>query len=163
MDFKIGAHILFFCRKGEMLYAPSRGLRLEVMLSSSPRFFFFCFLESIFQLSSCGFLRPPFGGCRPKSRAKHCPRDVIDPGLFLSCGAEIASRFPGAGSRGMSLLTASPAAPAAVWSAAVRCHITKAKAAVAPVELLSPAHPARYTLNLDVGRLEKFQGSFFLQ
>ena len=128
------------------------------------RFFFFsCFLESIFQLSSCGFLRPPFGHCRPKSRATHCPRDVIDPGLFLSCGAEVASRLLGAGSRGMSLLTASPAAPAAVWPAAVRCHMAKAKAAEAPVELLSPAHPARYPPNPDVGRPEKFQGSCLLQ
>ena len=126
------------------------GGHLEAMLVSSPRFFFFsCFLESIFQLSSCGFSRPPFGGCRPKSRATLCPRDVIDPGLFLSCSAEIASRLPCGGSRGMSLLTASPAAHAVVWPATVRYHVAKAKEAVAPVAHLSPAllsPPIAYTL-----------------
>ena len=134
------------------------------MLSSSPRFFFFsCFLESIFQLSSRGFLRPPFGGCRPKSRGTHCPRDVVDPGLVLSCGAEVASQSPSAGSRGMSFLIASPAAPAVIWPTTARCHIAKAKAAVGPSELLSPAYPGRYPPNLDVGRLEKFQGFCLLQ
>ena len=58
---------------------------------------------------------------------------MIDPGFFLSCGAEVASRLPCAGPHGMSLLTASPAAPAAVWPLAVRRYVAKAKALEAPV------------------------------
>ena len=66
------------------------------------------FLDSLVQLwiFSSDFSRPPLRGCLPKSCATHCFRDVIDPGLFLSCGAEVASRLPCAESRGMSLLTA---------------------------------------------------------
>ena len=57
---------------------------------------------------------PPLGGCLPKICAAHCPRDMIDPGLLLSCGAEVAPGISCAGSRGVSLLIASPTAPATV-------------------------------------------------
>ena len=61
-----------------------------------------------------GDISRPLGGCLLKSRAAHCLRDVIDPGFLLSCAAEVALGTPCAGFRGVSLLTASPTAPAVV-------------------------------------------------
>ena len=55
----------------------------------------------------------PIWGCLSERRTTHCPRNVTDPGLF-SGGAKVALRFPCAGPRVMSLLTISPAAPAAI-------------------------------------------------
>ena len=75
------------------------------------------------------FLKLPIKGCLPKSRATHSPRDVVIPGLFLSCGTEVAPRLTAAGTRNMPLLTASPAAPATVWPSAVCHYVAKAKAA----------------------------------
>ena len=86
------------------------------------------------------FLRLPIRGCLPKSRATHNPRYVVIPGLFFLCGTEVAPRLPGAGTRKMSLLAASAAAPAAVWPSAVQRYVSKAKAVEAPVHLLFPAH-----------------------
>ena len=116
------------------------------------------FLDSLVQLGSFfgDFSRPPLGGRLTKSRTAHCPRDMIDPGFLLSCGTKVAPRIPCAGCRGVSLLTASPAAPAAVWSLAVRDYVAKAKAAEAPVQLLFPAHPTGYPPDLDSGRLKQF-------
>ena len=74
---------------------------------------------------------------------------MIDPGFLLSYGAKVKPRIPCADSRGVSLLTAFPAAPAAVWFPAVRRY-------VAPVQLLFPVHPAGNPPDLDSSRLKQF-------
>ena len=104
------------------------------------------------------FLRLPIPGCLPKGRATHSPRYVFIPGLLFPCGAEKAPRLPGAGTRKMPLLAASPAAPpAAVWLSAVHRYVAKAKAVEAPVHLFFPANSAGDPPDLDVGPLEKLQ------
>ena len=135
-------------------WGPSRA-----MLTSPPCFFvYFPGLAPPDLFSMAAFLRLPIGGCLPKGCATHSPWYVIIPGLFFHCGAEVAPRWPCAGSRGMYHLTASPAAPTFVWPTTVRCYVAKAKAAIAPVKLLLPANPAGCPRHFDVGRLEKFQG-----
>ena len=109
------------------------------------------------------FLRLPIRGCLPKSRATHSPQYVVIPGLFLPCGMEVALRLHGAGTRKMALLTASPAAPAAVWPLAVRRFVAKAKAAEAPVHPPFSAHPTGYPSDLNVGPLEQLQRPCLLQ
>ena len=76
---------------------------------------------------------------------------------------EVAPRLPGTGTRNMPFLTASPAAPAAVWPSAVCRYIAEAKAAEAPIYLLFPAHPTGYLPDLDVGPLEQLQRPCLLQ
>ena len=88
---------------------------------------------------------------------------MVVPGLLLLCGTEKAPRLPGAGTREMPLLTASPAAPAAVWSSSFRRYVAKAKAAEAPVHLLLPANSAGDPPDLDVGSSEQLQRPFLLQ
>ena len=106
--------------------------RLEAPSASSHRFLSsFSGLPRPAWLFSGDFSRPPLGGCLPKSRTGHCPRHKIDPGLLLSCRAEVAPGIPCAGSQGVSLLTTSPTAPAAVWPTTVRFYVAKAKAAIA--------------------------------
>ena len=103
------------------------------------------------------FLRLPIRGCLPKCGTAHSPRYVDIPVLFFLCGTDKAPRLPGAGTCEMSLLTASPAAPAAVWPSAFHRYVAKAKAAEAPVHLLLPAESAGDPPDLDVGSLEQLQ------
>ena len=132
------------------------------MLASPPYFFvYFPGLAPPDLFSMVAFLRLPIGGCLPKGRATHSPRNVIIPGLFFHCGTEVAPRLPCAGPRGLSLLAASPAAPTSVWPTTVRCYV--AKAAIAPVKLLLPANSAGYPPDLDVGILEQLQRPCLLQ
>ena len=85
------------------------------------------------------FLRRPVGSCLPKGRTTHSSRDVVIPGLILSCGIDVESRLRSAGTRNMTLFAAPPAALAAVWPPAVSRHVAKAKAAVTPFRLRLPA------------------------
>ena len=73
---------------------------------------------------------------------------------FSSDGAEVTLRIPCAGPRNVSLLTAFPAAPTAVWPPAVSLHVAKAKAAVTSLDLRLSADPAGDPLDLDAGRLQ---------
>ena len=158
-----------------MLYAPSRGFRAPLVcgtllllqpypLKLPPCFFVFISgLAPPVILSMAAFLRLPIRGCLPKIRATHSPRDVVIPRPFLSCGTEVASWLPGAGTRNMPLLAASPAAPATVWPLAVYRYMDKAKAAEALIYLLFPAHPTGYPPDLHEGPLEQLQRSCLLQ
>ena len=74
--------------------------------------------------------RLPIWGCLSKCRATHSPRNMVIPGLLVSCSAEVATRFPRAGRRSVFLLAAPPARPAAIRPPAVRCHVSKTQAAV---------------------------------
>ena len=139
------------------------GVHLEAMLAFPHCFFvFIVVLAPPVLLSMAAFLRHSIRGCLPKSRTTHSPRDVVISGLFLSSGTEVASRLPGAGTRNMPLLTASPAAPVVVWPSAVCCYMAEAKAAEAPIYLLFPAHPTGYPVDLDVGPLEQLQHPYLL-
>ena len=72
------------------------------MLASPPCFFVFISgLAPPVLLFTAAFLRLLIRVCLPKSRATHSPRDVVIPGLFLSCGTEVAPRLPDAGTRNM--------------------------------------------------------------
>ena len=108
------------------------------------------------------FSRLPLGGHLLKSRTAHSPRDMIDPGFLLSCGAGVAPRIPCAVSRGVSLVTESPAAPAAVWSSSVHRYVAKAKTAKEPVKFLFPTIRTRYPPDVDSRRLKHILGSCLL-
>ena len=79
---------------------------------------------------------------------------MVIPGLLVSCGAEVAPRFPRAGRRSVSLLAAPPARPAAIRPPAVRRHVSKTQAAVTPTNLRFLADSTGDPPDLDVGRLE---------
>ena len=87
--------------------------------------------------------RFPFWGCLTESRTTHCTRDVIDPGLLLSNGAEVIPQTPCADPRSVTLLAIFPAAPASARSPKVRQHVSKTKAAFVSIFLrtLQKTHP----------------------
>ena len=115
------------------------------------------------QIRMQAFLRLPIRSCLPKGRTAHSPRYMVIPGLFLLCSTEKAPRLPNAGTREMPLLTASPAAPAAVWPSTVRRYVAKTKATEAPVHLVFPADSAGDPPDIDVGPLEQLQRPSLLQ
>ena len=66
-----------------------------------------------------------------KSRATHCPQDMLVPGLIFSSGARVALRFSCAGLRNVPLFAAPPATSASVRPSTVHRHVAKAKRTVA--------------------------------
>ena len=70
-------------------------------MSASPLclFFFVSGLTRPVLLLIAAFLSLPIRGCLLKSRTTHSSRDVVIPGLILSCGTDVAPRLPSAGTR----------------------------------------------------------------
>ena len=85
-------------------------------------------LDSLFAVSS----RLLIWGCHSECRATHNPRNMIIPGLLVLCGAEVATRFPRAGRRSVSLLAAPQARPAAIRPLAALRHVSITQAVVTP-------------------------------
>ena len=91
-------------------------------------------LDSLFAV----FSRVPVWGCLSERRATHSPRNMVIPGLLVSCGAKVAP----------------PARSAAIRPPAIRRHVSKTQAAVTPTNLRSLADSTGDRPDLHVGRLE---------
>ena len=111
--------------------------------------YFVAYLNTVRGFSEASYLELPLG----------TPRNALSPeydhpGFLLSCGAEVAPRFPWAGLRSVSLLAAPPAAPACIALPAVCRHMAKAEAGVAPIYLCLPADSAEDPPGFNMVRLE---------